>query len=87
MSQCAGTFTLFPWKKSGTLPCFCNILKANYIKLTLTRLTKHQKALRGHMCSPKNGEEMNEKAAITKFYMPLGSLKALQESRFGVSGK
>lgn len=25
--------------------------------------------------------------AITKFYMPLESLKPLQESRFGVSGK
>lgn len=50
MSQCAGTFTLlFPWKRTALLPCFCNILKANCMWLTFTRLTKHQKATRGHV--------------------------------------
>lgn len=61
MSQCAGTFALlFLWKKTALFPCFCNILKANYIWLTLTRLTEHQKATRGHVCLFRKSEEMNE---------------------------
>lgn len=88
MSQCAGTFALlFTRKKTALLPCFCNILKANCIWLTLTRLTKHQKATRGHVCFSKKGEEMNEWTAITKFHMSLESLKLWQERRFWVSGK
>lgn len=41
-----------------SLPCFCNIFKSKYIWMTLTRLTKHQKATRGHVCCLRS--EMNE---------------------------
>lgn len=43
-------------KKTTLLPSFYNIWKANYIWSTLTRLTKHQKATRGHVCFQKSGE-------------------------------
>lgn len=49
--------SLFLPRVIGQLPCFSNILKANYIWLTFAHSPKHQKASRGQTCLQKSEEK------------------------------
>lgn len=65
------------------LPCFCNIFKSKYIWMTLTRLTKHQKATRGHVCCLRS--EMNEwpLQSFTCFWNHLNHYKKVDSEFWG----